>query len=86
MPMNWDVTEVKVIDHTALRVRFHDGLEGEVKFLPSAFRGVFTHLSQPAEFIQAYVQQGVLTWPGELDLAPEAMHEAIAAHGQWILD
>lgn len=31
-------------------------------------------------------QDGVLTWPGELDLAPDAMHDAISLHGKWILD
>jgi len=84
--MYWDVLEVKVIDQTSLWVRFQDGLEGVVKFLPSAFRGVFSRLSQPAEFNQARVENGVLTWPGELDLAPDAMHQSIAAHGQWVLD
>ncbi len=86
MAMPWDVTEVKVQNDTALWVRFHDGLQGQVIFLPSAFRGVFARLSQPAEFRQARLQDGVLTWPGELDLAPDAMHQAIAQHGQWVLD
>jgi hypothetical protein len=26
-----------------------------------------------------------VTWPGELDLAPDAMHEAIKQQGEWIL-
>lgn len=86
MPMYWDVATVTVQDDAALRVRFHDGLEGEVQFLPSAFRGVFAGLKDPQAFRQAYVHDGVLTWPGELDLAPDAMHEAIAAHGKWVLD
>ena len=86
MAMPWDVTEVKVQNDTALWVRFHDGLQGQVIFLPSAFRGVFARLSQPAEFRQARLQDGVLTWPGELDLAPDALHQAIAQHGQWVLD
>lgn len=86
MAMRWDVTEVKVQNDAALWVRFRDGLQGQVIFLPSAFRGVFARLSQPAEFRQARLQDGVLTWPGELDLAPDAMHQAIAQHGQWVLD
>lgn len=86
MPMNWDVTEVQVRNDHAVRVRFHDGLEGEVQFLPTAFRGVFACLKDPQAFQRAFVQDGVLTWPGELDLAPDAMHEAIAAHGKWVLD
>lgn len=47
MHMNWDVVHVEVKNNTALRVRFHDGLEGEVEFLPSAFRGVFACLKSP---------------------------------------
>lgn len=86
MPMNWDVISVEVQNDTALRVRFYDGLEGEVKLLPSAFRGVFATLKNPQAFHQARVQDGVLTWPGELDLAPDAMHDAIALHGKWVLD
>jgi len=25
-------------------------------------------------------------WPGEIDLAPDAMHEEILANGTWVLD
>jgi len=28
---------------------------------------------------------GVVTWPGEIDLAPDAMHQAIRETGQWIV-
>lgn len=81
-----NIINVEVQNETALRVRFQDGLEGQVQFLPSAFRGVFACLKDPQAFRQAYVQDGVLTWPGELDLAPDAMHQAIATHGKWVLD
>lgn len=84
--MYWDVTEMTVQDDTSIWVRFHDGLEGVVQFLPGAFRGVFAGLHDPAAFRMARIEEGVLTWPGELDLAPDAMHEAIAAHGKWVLD
>lgn len=81
-----NIINVEVQNETALRVRFQDGLEGQVQFLPSAFRGVFACLKDPQAFRQARVQDGVLTWPGELDLAPDAMHQAIATHGKWVLD
>lgn len=83
--MNWDVIEVKVVDHGCLHIRFADGLEGQVKFLPSAYRGVFEKLADPDEFCKARVNDYFVTWPGELDLAPDAMHQAIAKHGEWIL-
>jgi hypothetical protein len=28
---------------------------------------------------------GAVTWPGEIDLAPDAMYAAIAAEGKWAL-
>jgi hypothetical protein len=83
--MDWDVTDVRVEGHHAIRVRFKDGLEGLVKFMPSAFRGVFTELRNPAEFSRVFVVDGTVTWPGELDLAPDAMHEQISRHGEWVL-
>lgn len=84
--MKWDVTEIKVLDDYALIVRFQDGLEGAVKFLPSFFRGVFTHLASFHEFRKVHVVDGVVTWPGELDLAPDAMYAEIERNGECLLN
>ena len=84
--MEWDVTEVKVVSDFALAVRFQDGLEGVVKFLPSFFRGVFTHLANPLEFQKVQIVDGVVTWPGELALAPDAMYAEIKRKGAWLLN
>jgi hypothetical protein len=48
--LNWEVIEAKVIEHGRLHVRFADGLEGQVRFLPSAYSGVFSRLLDPNEF------------------------------------
>lgn len=84
--MEWDVTEVRVIGAFALSVRFRDGLEGTVTFLPSFFRGVFTHLASLPEFRKVQVVEGAVTWPGELDLAPEAMYAEIRRSGGCLLN
>jgi hypothetical protein len=42
-------------------------------------------LQDPAVFGQLQVTDGFVTWPGELDLAPDAMYEAIKENGQWVL-
>lgn len=87
MAAYWRVNEVRVIDDYAVRVRFVDGLEGVVRFLPGFFRGVFSHLIDPAQFRQVTVVGGAVTWPGELDLAPDAMHEEIKRHGgEWVVE
>jgi hypothetical protein len=28
---------------------------------------------------------GAVTWPGEIDLAPDAMHDEIKKNGKWVL-
>lgn len=87
MAAYWRVNEVRVIDDYAVWVRFVDGLEGVVRFLPGFFRGVFSHLIDPAQFRQVTVVAGAVTWPGELDLAPDAMHEEIKQRGgEWVVE
>lgn len=36
-------------------------------------------------FNKAYLKYGVITWPGEIDLAPDAMHDAIKQKGRWLV-
>jgi len=84
--MDWDVTELKLTDEFTIHVRFKDGVEGIVKFLPSFFCGVFSHLSEQSQFQQVMLVDGVVTWPGNLDLAPDAMHDEIKQHGHLLLD
>jgi hypothetical protein len=70
----------------AIWVQFNDGLAGEVKFSPPFFKGVFAHLANESAFKQAVLINGAVTWPGELDIAPDAMHTEIKAHGRWLID
>jgi hypothetical protein len=86
---DWRVRKVKALPDYRLKVRFADGLEGLVdmkKMVWSSGAGVFEALRDPAVFSQAQVALGVVTWPGELDLAPDAMYDEINAHGEWVLD
>ena len=46
--------------------------------------GVFV-AADPDVFSQTFVLYGAVTWPGELDLAPDAMYDEIKANGEWIL-
>lgn len=87
MAAYWRVSEVRIVDQYALKVRFVDGLEGVVRFSPGFFRGVFSHLANPEQFQQVGVVNGAVTWPGELDLAPDAMHLEIQQRGgEWIVE
>ena len=84
----WRVAELEVLPGLRLRVRFNDGTVGMVElaaFLNSPEAGVFAPLRDENQFRQARVEIGVVTWPGNLDLAPDAMYLAIKEHGTWIV-
>ena len=84
----WRVMEVTPLDNYCLNVKFLDGLQGLVNILPlisSNKAGVFEALKDKDYFNQVYVAHGVVTWPGELDLAPDAMYEEIKKNGEWII-
>lgn len=82
----WRVREVSALPNYRLAVRFIDGLAGTVDMsalIESTKAGVFARLRDKALFDQVFVELGAVTWPGELDLAPDAMHTAIKEHGEW---
>jgi len=82
MAAYWRITEVRVLEDNAIWVRFTDDLEGVVRFSPDFFRGVFSHLNDPAKFREVAVVNGAVTWPGGLDLAPDAMYHDIKLNGE----
>jgi len=85
----WRVASVQPLPEYRLNVRFVDGLQGHVdmkKMLWSDKAGVFEALREPSVFSQAHVVLGAVTWPGELDLAPDAMYDSIKAKGEWVVD
>lgn len=82
----WHVAEVRMLTNYTLAVRFVDGTRGEVdlsRLVVSPNAGIFAALRDPALFAKATVEDGVVTWPGELDLAPDAMYDEIRSHGRW---
>ncbi len=86
--MPWRVVEAQPLDAFRLYVRFVDGLAGEVDMaalVHSPGAGVFAQLAEPSRFAQAFVEHGAVTWPGEIDLAPDAMYAEIKKNGEWVL-
>jgi hypothetical protein len=39
----------------------------------------------PGSHAQAHLEYGAVTWPGEIDLAPDAMYAEIKEAGTWVL-
>ena len=86
--MPWRVAAVEAQRGFTLHVRFNDGLEGRVDLsalVHGEDAGVFAALTDERLFSQAYVAHGAVTWPGDLDLAPDAMYRAIKSSGTWVL-
>lgn len=84
----WRLTEVKALSGYRLKVRFQDGLEGLVdmsNLVRSENAGVFAALHDENVFRQVFLDYGAVTWPGEIDLAPDAMYEEIKKNGVWLL-
>jgi len=84
----WRVADVETLPGFRLRVRFNDGTAGIVEmaeFIESDAAGVFAALRDEKLFRQARITLGAVTWPGDLDLAPDAMHRPIKEQGKWIL-
>jgi hypothetical protein len=80
------VVSVEPIGARRLAVRFADGVAGEVEFRDSFFFGVFAALRDPAAFAQVRCEHGYVEWPGDLDLAPDAMYAEIRRSGRWVLE
>ena len=83
--MYYDVNQIKVIGPLQLEVVFTDGSRGRVVFEPTHLTGVFASLQNSEFFNQVRINGGAVSWPGDIDLAPDAMHAAIRKSGEWVL-
>ena len=84
----WRLTKATPLANYEIEVEFNDGAHGiveMVKLIMSEHAGVFSALTDRDLFNMAHLEYGVLTWPGEIDLAPDAMHDAIKQKGRWVL-
>jgi hypothetical protein len=76
--MYWDVVEVKPEPDYCLFVRFRDGLTGRVRLRKEELTGALAPLLDGRFFKQVFIDCGVVAWPGEIDLAPDAMYSDVA--------
>lgn len=84
----WRLTKIKPLENYKLEVEFIDGIHGFVEMkqlIMSQKAGVFAGLRDINAFNQVHIEHGAVIWPGEIDLAPDAMHDEIKQHGTWTL-
>jgi len=77
--MYWDVVEVKAEPNYSLFVRFKDGTSGHVQLTREDLTGALAPLLNVQFFERVFVDSGAVAWPGEIDLAPDAMYEQVAS-------
>jgi hypothetical protein len=76
--MHWDVVEIRPEPGYWLFLRFKDGLSGRVRLDPVEFTGVLAPLGDAEFFNRVYIDGGAPAWPGDIDLAPDALYRQIA--------
>jgi hypothetical protein len=85
----WSIVHCKVTAHFMVEVTFADGVSGLADLSPRLSQGIlgdgFDPLCDENFFAQVYLEHGALTWPGGIDLAPDAMYQRICETGVSVL-
>ena len=83
----WRVTKVEALPSFQLHVQFEDGTEGIVNMANFLKRdcGVFKILRNVEVFKTVRVEHGAVTWPEELDLAPDSMYEELQKAAVYVM-
>lgn len=68
------IAAVRVQPKYRLLLEYENGEARLFDATPYLDRGVFTRLKEPKLFAQARIEFGTVTWPGELDIAPETLY------------
>ena len=78
--MLYRIVAAKALPNYRLWVRFEDGVEGDVDLSDIVGKGVFRCWEDPLEFAKVYIdaETGTVAWPGNLDLAPDALYRDLA--------
>jgi len=85
----WSIVRFNVLPNYKIEVSFADGTSGIADLAPRLSQGSlgdgFDPLCDEKLFSQAFLEHGALTWPGGIDLAPDAMYQRIRATGTSVL-
>jgi hypothetical protein len=86
---NWSISHFEVLPDYKIAVTFADGTTGIADLSPRLSQGPlgdgFDVLCDKQFFSTVYLEHGALTWPGGVDLAPDAMYERIRKSGVSVL-
>jgi hypothetical protein len=85
----WSIIHFTLLPDYKIEVSFADGTSGIADLAPRLSQGPlgdgFDPLCDEKLFSQAFLEHGALTWPGGIDLAPDAMYQRIRVAGTSVL-
>lgn len=85
----WSIVRFHVLPNHRIEVEFADGTSGIADLAPRLSQGPlgdgFDALCDDTVFAKVRLEHGALTWPGGIDLAPDAMYQRIRATGTSVL-
>src|SRR3954462_13072843 len=82
IPVEYEVVAVRPLPGFQLDVEFADGTRGRFDYSELIHRedaGIFIPLRDVSFFNRVGIEHGAITWPGEIDLAPDAMYDRLKA-------
>ena len=72
-----EINRAKRVNGFVIAMRFSDGTEKHID-ISQWFKGpVFKPLRDPKFFAKFFVEGGTLAWPNGVDIAPEALYDAV---------
>lgn len=70
-----EVNAVETVSDFGLILTFNNDEQRRFDMCPYLHYPVFRRLENPGYFSLARVDYGTVTWPGEIDIAPETLYE-----------
>ncbi|MBC8028652.1 MAG: DUF2442 domain-containing protein [Pyrinomonadaceae bacterium] len=78
-----EINRAKRVKGFVIAMRFSDGTEKHID-ISQWFKGpVFKALKDPKFFAKFFVEGGTLAWPNGVDIAPEALYDAVDVRSQF---
>ena len=72
-----EINRAKRVNGFIIAMRFTDGTEKHID-ISQWFKGpVFKALRDPKFFAKFFIEAGTLAWPNGVDIAPEALYDAV---------
>lgn len=72
-----EVSRAKRVKGFVIATRFSDGTEKHIDISQWFTGPVFEALKDPKFFAKFFLEGGTLAWPNGVDIAPEALYEAV---------